>query len=64
MDVMSLQENGRTASIRLTLESAAYDNERAETLRYTSESQRALHPGDAGLDQVPSLQEKPFTWNL
>lgn len=63
MDLMELDE-GKTATVRLKLESMHFDLERAEVLRYTAEAQRALHPGDAGCDQIAALQEKEIRWNL
>jgi hypothetical protein len=64
MDVMELTENGESAAIKLTLESRYYDLERAEVLRYTAETQRALYPDDAFFDQIALLQDKPIQWNL
>jgi hypothetical protein len=63
MDVMQLDE-GKTATIKLYLESQQVDLERAEVLRYTAETQRALYAGDKGCDQVAALQDKEVVWNL
>lgn len=64
MDQMPITDDGKTAVIRLTLESPFFDSERAEVTRYTAEQQRALYPGDKGCDQVAALQEKDITWNF
>jgi len=64
MDVMELVESGQTGRIRLTIERRDYDNERTDVVRYTPAAQRALYPGDAFCDQVPSLQDRPVIWNL
>lgn len=63
MDTMDLAD-GKDGGILLRLESAFFDNERAEVLRYTAETQRALYPGDAGCDQVAALQEREIKWTL
>jgi hypothetical protein len=64
MDVMELTEAGQTGRIRITIEKEDYDNQRTDVRRYTPAAQRALYPGDAFFDQVPSLQDKLITWNL
>ena len=56
MDQMVLTE-GEQAQIKLTLESDQIDLERTKARRYTAEDQRSEYAGDAGYDQVPSLQD-------
>lgn len=61
MDQMKLTE-GMKAAISLTLESEMIDLERTRARRYTPEQQRSLFVGDAGLDQVSSLQDIEIRW--
>ena len=62
MDVMTISEGAETATITVTAENALIDLERARSLRYTSESQKALYPNDKGLDYVADLQDKEILW--
>ena len=62
MDVMSIDDNGETASIVMTAESRLIDLERPKLRRYTSEDQKLTHPNDTGFDFVASLQEKEIAW--
>jgi len=62
MDVMTIDDNGETASIVMTAESRLIELERPKLRRYTSEDQKLNHPDDIGLDFVASLQEKEIAW--
>ncbi len=62
MDVMTIDDNGETATISMTAESRLIDLERPKLRRYTSEDQKLNHPDDIGLDFVTSLQEKEIAW--
>ena len=62
MDTMNLQDTGDTASITVNVENRLIDLERNRIRRYTAEDQKALHPGDTGLDYVAAIQGKPLTW--
>ncbi len=62
MDVMTIDDNGETATISMTAESRLIDLERPKLRRYTSEDQKLNHPDDIGLDFVASLQEKEIAW--
>jgi len=62
MDVMSITEDGQTASIDITIENRLIDLERPRVYRYTSEDQKAKYPSDLGLDYVADLQDKQILW--
>lgn len=62
MDVMTIEENGETATISLSAENRLIDLERPRIRRYTSEDQKSLYPGDLGLDYVNDLQDKTLDW--
>lgn len=62
LDVMSIEESGETATIAVTAENRLIDLERPRTRRFTSEDQKALYPGDLGLDYVNDLQDKTLDW--
>ena len=62
MDTMTLQDSGETASINVTVENRLVDLERSRIRRFTAEDQKALYPGDTGLDYVAAIQGKPLTW--
>lgn len=62
LDVMTIEEAGETATISVTAENRLIDLERPRTRRFTSEDQKALFPGDLGLDYVNDLQDKTLDW--
>jgi len=62
MDVMEISDDGETAIIRLSVESAMITGRRAKIQRYTSEDQKKLYPDDVGLDFIPQLQDKQVVW--
>lgn len=62
LDVMNIEESGETATISVTAENRLIDLERPRVRRYTSEDQKALYPGDLGLDYVNDLQDKTLDW--
>lgn len=62
LDVMTIEENGDTATIAVTAENRLIDLERPRIRRYTSEDQKSLYPGDLGLDYVNDLQDKTLDW--
>jgi hypothetical protein len=62
IDTMTIQDGGETAAISLTVENRLIDLDRTRIRRYTAEDQKALFPGDTGLDYVAALQGKPLTW--
>lgn len=62
LDVMNIEESGETATISVSAENRLIDLERPRTRRFTSEDQKALFPGDLGLDYVNDLQDKTLDW--
>lgn len=62
MDVMTLQEDGTTATIELTVESKLVTLQRPNTRRYTSENHKLRHPTDTFFDYVEQLQDKEIAW--
>ena len=62
MDTMQIAESGVSARITLTLENRLILLERARTLRFTSEDQKTLFPGDLGLDFIDDIQDRTIEW--
>lgn len=62
MDVIEFVDNGETATLRLSIESALIIGQRTTISRYTPEEQRRLYPNDAGLDMINRLQDKEVVW--
>jgi hypothetical protein len=62
MDVMTINEDGQTASITISAENVLIDLERARMRKYTDEEQRKRFPGDSSLEFVASLQDKQISW--
>jgi hypothetical protein len=62
MDVMEFSDNGETATIALSVESAMIIGEREKKTRYTAEDQKRLYPNDKGLDNISQLQDKEVIW--
>ncbi len=61
IDVTSFVSDGKTATISIGLEKEFIDN-RSSAARYTPEDQKQLYPTDLGLDMVPGLADKTFSW--
>ena len=59
---MVIEEGADTSTITVSVESKLIDLERARTLRYTDESQKARFPNDKGFQYVNDLQDKKFNW--
>ena len=62
MDVMEIEDNGRTAEIRINAESDMIDLRESRERRYTPEDQKIDYPSDEGLDFVPKIQDVELTW--
>lgn len=62
LDVPTIDEGGETSAISFTYESRLADLERPRERRFTPDDQRIDYPDDKGLDYVPGLQDKTFTW--
>lgn len=61
-DVMSIEESGKSASIRLTAESDLIVLGRVNERRRTPEDQKLLYSGDTFFDQVAALQSTDIVW--
>ena len=64
MDVMTIEDNGETCIINLTVESRLIILDRKIPLRYTQETQNSLYPGDTFFSTVASLQDKKVDWKM
>lgn len=62
MDTMSIQEDGQTATLTITVENVLIDLERPRVRKYTNEEQLSRFPNDNSLEMVASLQEKDIAW--
>lgn len=62
MDTMTIQENGETATIQLTIENVLIDLERARVRKYTHEEQLSRYTGDNSLETVAALQDREISW--
>jgi len=68
MDVMAINDDGRTSTIGLSAENRLVDFRRPREVRYTHEEQQNLYPpgpgtpGDLGLEFVNAIQEKQIYW--
>lgn len=62
MDVMSLQENGETANITITIENVLIDLDRPRARKLTNEEQLKRFSGDDSLKNVASLQDRQIAW--
>lgn len=62
LDIPSITDEGDFAEISITYENRLIDLERPRVRRYTPEDQRQLFPDDAGMDFVPSIQDRKVVW--
>jgi len=62
MDTVEIDEGGDAAIITQHVESELIDLRRPRTSRYTDVEQKALYPGDRGLEFVASLQDQVILW--
>lgn len=62
MDVMEVEDNGATSTLKLSAESVLAKLKRTKEGRYTDENQKAKYPGDTGLSRINQLQDKRVTW--
>ena len=62
MDTMQIAENGSTARVELNLENRLITLERPRIIRYTSEEQKTLFPGDLGLEFIDDIQDRTIEW--
>ena len=62
MDVMTIDEDGDTATIKIGVENILIALESTSERRYTPEDQKLDFPNDTGFDQVAALQDATITW--
>lgn len=62
LDVPNINADGASVVISVSYENRLIDMDRTRQFRYTDQSQRALHPNDAGFNFVVGLQEAQITW--
>lgn len=62
MDIMTINEDGQTATMTISIENVLIDLERARMRKYTDEEQRKRYPGDNSLEFVATLQDKQIAW--
>lgn len=62
MDAVNLAEGPETSSIIAAAESRLADLDRPRLRRYTDEDQKALFPGDDGLEYVEGIQNEELVW--
>lgn len=62
MDTMTIQDDGTTGTIALTVENRLIEFEKARVRRFTDNDQRIDYPNDDGLEYVSQIQEKAIVW--
>lgn len=62
MDIMTIQENGSTATLTISVENVLIDLERPRTRKYTNEEQLARFSGDNSLEGVANLADRQISW--
>ena len=62
MDVMSINDDGKNATIGMSAENKLVDFRRPREVRYTDQEQKNLFPSDKGLEFVTAIQEKQIYW--
>ena len=64
MDVMTIQDNGATATITVQCENKLIQLDRAFVRRYTAEDQKIDFPSDTGLDFMAKIQGIAIPWGI
>lgn len=62
MDTMTIQDDGTTGTIALTVENRLIEFEKTRVRRFTDNDQRIDYPNDDGLEYVSQIQEKAIVW--
>lgn len=62
IDTMAITEDGSTATVSVSAESAGLDLLRAVPTRYTDIDQQRLYPGDRFFEFVTAQAEKTIVW--
>jgi hypothetical protein len=64
MDVMTIQDDGNTATITVQCESKLIQLDRAFVRRYTAEDQKIDFPNDTGLNFMAKIQGIAIPWGI
>lgn len=62
MDVMTMQENGSSATISISAENVLIDLDRPRARKLTNEEQLKRFPADSSLSNVAKLQDRQISW--
>lgn len=62
IDMVSMDEGGKTSSITVNVENRLIDLKRPRERRYTHEDQQVSHPGDLGFQYVEQLPNQNLSW--
>lgn len=62
MDTMTINDDGNTGTISLTVENRLIEFEKTRVRRFTDNDQRIDYPNDDGLEYVSKIQEKAVVW--
>ncbi len=62
IDIMAIEDNGQTSTIRVTAENELFDFERPNVLLLTDEDQQKLFTGDLGLQYAAQMVDRPLVW--
>jgi len=62
IDVMSIEDQGDTSNVSVTVESRLVELERVRPFRYTDESQKSRYPNDEFFSYVADIQDKEIVW--
>lgn len=62
MDTMTINDDGETAAIGVSVENRLIEFERTRVRRYTDNDQRIEYPSDDGFEYVAEIQEKNIVW--
>lgn len=62
MDTQTIDDNGTTATITLSIESELISLQAINERRYTLEDQRADFPDDLGLEFIDAIQDRTIDW--
>lgn len=62
MDIMSIEEDGQTATVIISVENVLIDLERPRSRKLTDEEQRARFNDDPSLSKIAKLQDRQISW--
>jgi hypothetical protein len=63
MDVMEIEESGKTATVAITVENRLIDLERSKLRHYTDADQKTYYPSDKGLSEIAAINNgQEITW--